>query len=244
MELQNFTRQDIPYEILEGFGLTKKMIDDLPDSVMQKLLTGRNTPPLPVEDRTQDGETVYAITKISLFRRDDGEMDVFFTPRMELLDLEKVPELTVESLKKGKVLRTDKGYAQYDEVIDQVAFVPYGILLHNLENIQMMIGLSQKDRDTILKGSPVVITDGEYKGCTIGIDLGHENMIRLSKGNAMDWEREETVNNMEKYNFGMFGCWVCDDNSLMHYVKTQDYDKHPDLMDAFEAQNRQQSKIK
>lgn len=239
MELKNFTKSDIPYDILEGFGLTRQMIDDLPESVLQKLLTGRNTPPLPVEDRTQDGVPVYAISKISLFRKDDGEMDVYFTPKMEILDLEKFPELTAEMLKSGKVVRTDRGYAQYNDIIEQVDFVPYGIILHNLENIQDMIGFSQRDRDNLLKGNPVEIKDGEYAGCTVGIDLSSDSLVRLSKGGLAEWEREEAENKMQKYNFGMFGCWVCDENNVMSYVNVQDYDKHPDLMDAYESQSMQ-----
>lgn len=244
MELENFTKQEIPYDILDDFGLTKQMIDDLPQSVLQKLLTGRSTPPLPVKSMTQDGEVSNAVTKISLVRKPDGEIDVFFTPRMELLDLDKFPELTAENLKKGTVVRTDKGYAQYNDIIEQVAFVPYGLLLHNLENIQDMVGFSQHDRDQILKGNPVEINEGDYRGCTIGIDLTHENLIRLSKGDNIDWKLEEAVNKMQKYNFGIFGCWVCDDNSVMNYVSEKDYDQHPDLMDAYETMVQQQAKIK
>lgn len=244
MELKNFTKQDIPYEILAGFGLTKQMIDDLPQSVQQKLLTGRNTPPLPVEDRTQDGEPVQAISKIALFRKDNGEMDVYFTPKMELLDISMFPELNAESLKTGKVMRTDRGYAQYNDIIEQVDFVPYGILLHNLENVQELIGFSQKERDTLLKGNPVEIKDGPYAGCTVGIDLSSDSLVRLSKGGIVEWEREEAENKMQKYNFGIFGCWVCDDSNVMHYVNVQDYDKHPDLMDAYETMNVSQTKIK
>ncbi len=247
MELKNFTKNDIPYDILEGFGLTRQMIDDLPDSVHQKLLSGRNTPPLPVEDRTQDGETVYAISKISLFRKENGEMDVYFTPKMEILDVSMFKDLTADILKSGKVVRTNRGYAQYNDIIEQVDFVPYGILFHNLENIQEIIGFSQRDRDILLKGSPVEIKEGEYAGCTVGIDLSSDSLIRLSKGGLGEWEREEAENKMQKYNFGMFGCWVCDDSNVLHYINVQDYDKHPDLMDAYETQNlqeTQQSKIK
>lgn len=244
MELQNFTRKDIPYEILAGFGLTKQMIDDLPNSVQQKLLTGRNTPPLPVEDRTQDGEIAHAISKISLFRRDDGEMDVYFTPRKELMNISRFPDIDPEKLKSGKVLRVNNGYIQYNDIIEQVAFVPYGILTHNLQNVQDKVGFSQKDMDALIKGNPVVISEGEYKGCTVGIDLLSDNLVRLSKGNVEDWQKEEGENKMQKYNFGMFGCWVCEENSIMHYIQSQDYDRHPDLMDAYEIMNRQQNKIK
>ena len=243
MEIQNFTKNDIPYDILTGFGLTKRMIDDLPKSVYQKLLTGRATPPLPVEDRTQDGEIAHAISKIKLFRREDGEMDVYFTPRKDLLDLSKFPEADADKLRKGKVIRVSNGYIQYNDIIEQVAFVPYGILTHNLQSVQDKVGFSQKDMDSLIKGNPVVIQEGPYKGCTVGIDLLNENLIRLSKGNAEEWSQEEQENKMQKYNFGMFGCWVCEDNSVMHYVESQEYDRHPDLMDAFEAMNRQ-AKIK
>ena len=38
MYRENLTERDIPYEILEKHGLTHEMIDDLPQSVMNKLL--------------------------------------------------------------------------------------------------------------------------------------------------------------------------------------------------------------
>ena len=45
---ERFTPQEIPYEILERFGLTREMIDDLPQNVMQRLLSARTTPVLPI----------------------------------------------------------------------------------------------------------------------------------------------------------------------------------------------------
>ena len=37
MHKENFTERDIPYELLEKHGLSQAMIDDLPQSVMNKL---------------------------------------------------------------------------------------------------------------------------------------------------------------------------------------------------------------
>ena len=40
MHKENFTERDIPYELLEKHGLSQAMIDDLPQSVMNKMLHG------------------------------------------------------------------------------------------------------------------------------------------------------------------------------------------------------------
>ena len=53
MYKEDLTERDIPYEILEQHGLTHEMIDDLPQSVMNKLLHGEFTPLLPITMRAQ-----------------------------------------------------------------------------------------------------------------------------------------------------------------------------------------------
>lgn len=244
MEYNNFTKQDIPYKILEEYGLTRQMINDLPKNVMNMLLTGRITPPLPVKDMTQEGEETFSMAKISLIRKEDGSIDVLFRPRMEILDIDSLPSISEETIRSGKVVRTDKGYAQYNDAIEQLIQAPYGIVLHNIETLQVSAGLSQKDRDDLLKGKPVTIREGEYKGCTVGIDLENDKVIRLSKGTVQDWEKEESIDNMKKYNFGISGCWVCDERNTLQYVEYNDYENHPDIMEAFEQQNTRQTKIK
>ena len=53
--LERFKEQDIPYDDLAKFGLTQEMIDDLPQSVMTRLLSSRETPLLPLTTKTVDG---------------------------------------------------------------------------------------------------------------------------------------------------------------------------------------------
>lgn len=43
-----FSMGDIPYDILQGYGISQEMIDDLPEDVLNDLLSGRRTPPMPV----------------------------------------------------------------------------------------------------------------------------------------------------------------------------------------------------
>ena len=43
-----FSESEIPYEELANFGLSQEMIDDFPESIMNKFLSGQRTPLLPM----------------------------------------------------------------------------------------------------------------------------------------------------------------------------------------------------
>ena len=51
----NFDENEMPYGILERFGLTQAMIDDLPTDVLQNIYNGRKSPVLPVYITADDG---------------------------------------------------------------------------------------------------------------------------------------------------------------------------------------------
>lgn len=44
---QKFTEDDIPYNILNRFGFTREMIEDMPDAIITKLKTDRLHPCCP-----------------------------------------------------------------------------------------------------------------------------------------------------------------------------------------------------
>ena len=79
----NFDENEMPYDILERFGLTKAMIDDLPTDVLQNIHNGRKSPVLPVHITADDGEEVKARTKFSLVRTAEGGVDVLFYPQLD-----------------------------------------------------------------------------------------------------------------------------------------------------------------
>ena len=54
----NFDENEMPYGILERFGLTQAMIDDLPTDVLQNIYNDRKSPVLPVHITADDGEEV------------------------------------------------------------------------------------------------------------------------------------------------------------------------------------------
>ena len=83
----NFDENEMPYGILERFGLTQTMIDDLPTDVLQNIYNGRKSPVLPVHITADDGEEVKARTRFSLVRTAEDGVDVLFYPQLDELDL-------------------------------------------------------------------------------------------------------------------------------------------------------------
>lgn len=52
-----FKEEEIPYGILEKFGLTREMIGDLPQSVLQQVCDGYRSPVLPIHITDEGGNT-------------------------------------------------------------------------------------------------------------------------------------------------------------------------------------------
>ena len=78
MNRYKFSEEEVPYGILEQFGLTREMIGDLPVNVLQAIHSGRRSPILPIRVDDSEGNTIHARTRFSLVRREDGTADVLF----------------------------------------------------------------------------------------------------------------------------------------------------------------------
>lgn len=83
-----FTEDEVPYGILGEYGLTREMVEDLPENPYQYILRGLLSPALPIRVRDDKGNTVTARTRFRLVRTDDGSVDVLFYPRLMHCDLE------------------------------------------------------------------------------------------------------------------------------------------------------------
>ncbi len=55
MNRTQFKDDEIPYHILDRFGLSREMIGDLPMSILNQLHTRRKTPMLLIEMKCEDG---------------------------------------------------------------------------------------------------------------------------------------------------------------------------------------------
>ena len=100
--IYNFDENEMPYGILERFGLTQEMIEDLPTDILQNILNGRHSPVLPVHIIADDGEEVKARTRFCLVRTPESNVDVLFFPKLDEYDLKVFNEQQKQNLLAGK----------------------------------------------------------------------------------------------------------------------------------------------
>ncbi len=227
--LEKFTEQEIPYEILEQFGLTEEMIDDLPLIVKNRLMSGKNTPVLPIITVNEIGNKVQTSAKLSLIRKKDGTIDVMFVPMWDSYDLDDFEEEARQIVLAGNVTTSNvkgKGqcYIQFDDIINQVMFVPVGIINKNISILSNLYSWQELDDIAIQNGE---ITSVEVNGVTysVGIDLNEDSGIRIVKGTAENWREEVKSERIPSYNFGINGCWIYDDRNHLKYVPDGEYDE-------------------
>lgn len=216
---ENFTMDEIPYEILSEHGLSQEMVDDLPENVIESLLTGGRTPVLPFNIDDKKGKA-----RISLVRTNAG-VDVFVMPYFSHINMEGFDEEQQKTLRSGKVLLASfEGkpdmYYQLDETTNQIVSCPKSVIEHNLEILTKQVGVPEESAKQLSTGEVITFTKGQ--GCiTYSVDLSEEKGIKMSKGNSLDKNLNE--NKLPRYSFGIYGCWVNDENNNLSYVNEEDY---------------------
>jgi len=96
MKIQRFQSEELPYGILERFGLTQEMLEDLPQKAIEDILDGRRSPVLPIHVTDESGEEIHARTRFAFIRMDDNSVDVVWKSPVCVTPEAQVP-LTLES---------------------------------------------------------------------------------------------------------------------------------------------------
>lgn len=225
-----FQNGEIPYATLAKFGLIQEMIEDLPQQMLEDIFDGRRSPVLPIRIRDDKGEEILARTRFALIRCEDGSVDVVFYPQVKKSPLARFsPEERKALLENEAIIApvvTTEGkqvqaFHQIDAGTRQILYVPTPVIGRNLEMVANGMKLTNAELICLQKGLPVTVMDGEELR-TIGIDLNERTGIRFSLGDERKW-REEQQRGMEKYNFGLNGCWVADDEGNLDYVPEESY---------------------
>lgn len=227
MERYNiFGENEIPYGILEQFGITQEMMDDLPQRVMEVLLKGGRTPLLPV-CITEEGEKVKGKASISLRRTAKG-VDVVFTNKWRKARLDEYEIDEQNALRAGRVLLREvngKGevYVQLDEKTNAVMTAPADTIRHNIEVYGKELGCDAHDTNRMTEGQTITL-ETENGVLTLGVDLHEPDGIRFVPARVSELRGYTTETNMQKYNFGIYGCWILGpDGSLDKYVPEEEY---------------------
>ena len=229
MSRYKFKEDEVPYAILEQFGLTQEMIEDLPTDVYTDILNGRLSPVLPISIKDKKGRTVSARARFKLVRDADDEADIVFHPRLVHCDLNLYTYEEQEALRSGKAIISHapdyedaKCFVQIDTGTNQVIYVPTPVIGKNISHLMDIFDLSSGEIQAIQDGDVVCINDDD-EDVAIGIDLTEKSGIRLVLGTREKWLKEKGESTMGRYSFGIYGCWVKDSEGNLGYVHEQDY---------------------
>ena len=223
-----FTEDEVPYGILGEYGLTREMVEDLPENPYQYILRGLLSPALPIRVRDDKGNTVTARTRFRLVRTDDGSVDVLFYPRLMHCDLESYSSKEQNLLMRGRVIlshapddNASKCFVQVDPDTNQVMYIPTPVIGRNLLNLMDHFKLDKEDVERIQQGLPIPVTEND-ETLSIGLDLTEKTGIRIERGSFFKWDVERGAH-MKPFNFGIYGCWIKDARGDLSYVPEEEY---------------------
>lgn len=230
MKRNSFEESEVSYQTLAKFGLTHEMIEDLPMHALDDISNGRPSPLLPVSMEVNEGYSIKSRTRFALVRMADGNVDVMFYPVLKYAPLDKFTKEQQELLKQGKAVVTEvnmpdgnsiKAFVQIDGETNQVMAVPTPVIGRNLQVLSDELSLGGTELKSIQNGEALTFAV-EDEPVTVGIDLKSESGIRFANGDGEQW-RKEGKREWDKYTFGIYGCWVMDDDGNLDYVPEEEY---------------------
>lgn len=268
MNVNKINSSEIPYSVLETFGLTRNMIDDLPMDVLSQIMLGQCSPVLPVEVEGENGEKVRSRARFSLVYAQDGRVDVVFHPvfqpiggkicmvtrdlttgkeKLKIMDTCKVySDVVVEELKAGRVVMD---YMTADDGRKVKAFLQLDPETNEVlavptvvigRNLQTLVGEFDLTvaETNCIQNGEVLTIAQEDEQISVGLDLNSPTGLRFEKGNEKRW-KEGGMRQWNKYSVGVFGCWMMDDGELS-YIREEEYTE--EIWDEIERQRNNKVK--
>lgn len=255
MSIKKFKEEEIPYEKLEKVGLSRQMIEDLPEDALDKVLSGQLSPVVPLNVTTEDGKTYESRGRFSIYVKDDGEVSAKIHPVMkpigETMQVAKVNDETgkveyqdiptgeryskqvIDQLKDGKVVldylyhpdgTREQAYLQLDEETNGIIGIPSEAVNRNLEIVSTELHLTKAEGNCLNNGGLVTYSTDEDELLTVGLDLRSPSGIRFAVGDEKKWQ-ESKQRDWDKYELGVNGCWMTDDEGNLQYIPEDEFDE-------------------
>lgn len=233
----NILEQDkFPYKTLAEFGLTREMIEDLPENVLVTINKGGRSPLLPMEIPARFGSvSCHAKFRLTNTIREDGTSELVFYPKLKEASLDVFCESEKALLLEGKAIfakidlldmadtdskHKETCYVQIDPDTNHVFYAHSSVIARNIRGMDSQLSLSAEDIKALTRGELVTIREPEF--LTIGINLFTDTGVFVCHGDTETW-KALTAKPMPLYSFGVEGCWVNEDGNL-HYIKEEDFD--------------------
>lgn len=230
MKSNRFAEKEIPYQSLNQFALSREMIENLPMHVLDEILSGRHSPVLPMRVTDENGQTLETRSRFSLVRLESGNVDVIFYPVLKPSPLGQYSTKQQKLLAEGKAILADveltdgkqsKAFVQIDSETNQVISAPTPVISRNLQVIAKELRLGPTEVKLLQHGEPLTFVI-EDEPITVGIDLNDHTGVRMMQGDSQKW-KEQSKKDWDKYTFGLYGCWVMDDDGNLDYVPEENY---------------------
>lgn len=268
MNVNKINNMEIPYHVLETFGLTRNMIDDLPIDVLSRILAGQRSPVLPVAVKGLKGEVVQSRARFSLVYAPDGNVDVVFHPVVHPIG-EKMCVVVCDPLTgKEALTEVDTKTMYSDEVVKGLnagKVVMDYTMASDGRKVKAFLQLDPETNEVLSVPTSVIgrniqtlvgefgltlpetycIENGDIltimqgdEPVSVGLDLNSPTGLRFEKGPEKRW-KEAGVRQWNKYSVGVFGCWRMDDG-VLSYIEEEDYTE--DIWDEIERQRNNRMK--
>ena len=268
MNVNKINNSEIPYYVLETFGLTRNMIDDLPMDVLSKILSGQRSPVLPVEVEGVNGKKVYSKARFSLVYAEDGKLDVVFHPvfepigekicmvtrdmatgkeQLKMMDTRAVySDAVMEGLKAGRVVMD---YITAGDGRKVKSFLQLDPETNEVlavptavigRNLQTLVGeFGLTVAETnCIQNGEILTIAQDEEQVSVGLDLNSATGLRFEKGDEKRW-KEGGVRQWNKYSVGVFGCWMMENGDLS-YIPEEEYTE--EIWDEIEKQRNNRIK--
>lgn len=254
MSIKKIKEAQIPYEKLENIGLTQQMVEDLPGDTLDHILSGRMSPVLPLHFFSEEGKSYDAYGRFSFFEKPDGEIGVKVHPvmrpigetmdvakfnpdngQLEIVEIrteERYSKSVIDQLQKGNVVldymyspdgSMERAYLQLDKETNQIIGVPEKAIEHNLQIVALELDLNAAESTRLENGGLVTYTHDDDI-ISVGLDLNSPTGIRFKVGDERQWN-ESQKRDWDKYELGVNGCWMTDDDGNLQYIPEEDYDQ-------------------
>jgi len=272
MILKKLKMKEIPYEKLEKVGLTRQMIEDLPPQTLTSLLSGLMSPVLPMSVVGKEGEKHSAFARFHIIKEGNGRTDIRIHPVLPpfgettfamVADKEtgevSLKEIHTESryspsviaqLKEGKAVvdymysldgQRQRAFIQLDPETNEILAVPTPLLAKNLQQMSVDFKLTYSEDTCLQNGDLLSIVHGEEDMITMGIDLLSPTGVSIVTSDGKHW-RESRKLDWDKYELGVNGCWMSDDDGNLHYIEEQDFMKY-DIWNQVDKQNARKGNV-
>lgn len=221
--MKKFTENEIPYDDFERMGFSQEMIDDLPEDIMNRLLSGEKTPLLSSSKNDANGNPMKAVIWIG--KEENGVTYGLYRPYNNVRDYSEFNKSQQKTLLSGGVVLAElKGqqssYYQMDEETNRILSCPVECLMNNFEGLKESI--SGIDEKAFTNGkTQTVERNGDV--ITIGIDLSDAKGYRVVSGSEENWKKDRETDKLPKYNFGLYGCWTINNDNVLSYVSEENY---------------------